>query len=378
MHTPLCPYFNQCGGCTTQHIPYDAQLANKKKALAQAISYDETKIQVFSDKEYYYRNKIEFLFHPHGLGLRTKNPSMIMNIDACVIAEEPINTLLKEIKTFFKTVDAYDRQKKTGTFLSVVIRTDGKEQGVCFLLSETSSKLREAVEYIEEYAKQSTAQHILIAYASVEKDNIVPTHSFALKGSNHLQTTYLGKTFSYPLLGFFQNNHTMAEKMQEYVHSLLKKYALQHTDMPPIPQAHLLDLYAGVGTFGITNANLFKSVTMVESFEESTKATQKNIVTNGITHAEALTLDAKKIKKLSFPQLLFVITDPPRSGMDTETINALKKLSPEVIVYVSCNVQQLRKELMHLKNYTIKSAALFDLFPQTWHSEAVIELIRQK
>jgi 23S rRNA (uracil1939-C5)-methyltransferase len=86
-------------------------------------------------------------------------------------------------------------------------------------------------------------------------------------------------------------------------------------------------------------------------------------------------LDAMQLKKLDLPDSLFVITDPPRSGMHEKTIEQLKKLRPKVIVYVSCNVVQLGKDLPKFKDYRIRSAALFDLFPQTPHSEAVVELV---
>ena len=72
---------------------------------------------------------------------------------------------------------------------------------------------------------------------------------------------------------------------------------------------------------------------------------------------------------------LYVITDPPRVGMHEETIIQLRKLKPKLIIYISCNVDQLAKDLPKFKDYKIKSAAVFDLFPQTNHMESVIELV---
>jgi tRNA/tmRNA/rRNA uracil-C5-methylase (TrmA/RlmC/RlmD family) len=167
--------------------------------------------------------------------------------------------------------------------------------------------------------------------------------------------------------GFFQNNHLMAEKMQAYVHNILRKHDTN--------EAHLLDLYAGVGTFGIINSSLFKNVTIVESVKECIESAQKNIADNNIPNANPFMIDAMNLKKLTLPAKLFVITDPPRSGMHPKTIDQLKKLRPRVIIYVSCNVQQLGKDLPKFSDYEIRSAALFDLFPQTPHSEAVVELV---
>ena len=68
-------------------------------------------------------------------------------------------------------------------------------------------------------------------------------------------------------------------------------------------------------------------------------------------------------EKIDLPEKLVVITDPPRSGMHEKTIEQLKRLKPRVIIYVSCNPDQLGKDLPKFKQYTVKSVALFDLFP---------------
>ena len=136
----------------------------------------------------------------------------------------------------------------------------------------------------------------------------------------------------------------------------------------------MLDLYGGVGTFGIANADLFHAVTIVESVPASIKMAEQNVLFNNTLNVKGVVLDAQYIKRLSFFGRLFVITDPPRSGMHPKTIAYLNEIKPEVIIYISCNVEQLSKDLMKFHDYEVKSAALFDLFPQTTHSEAVVEL----
>ena len=85
-----------------------------------------------------------------------------------------------------------------------------------------------------------------------------------------------------------------------------------------------------------------------------------------------------KINKLNLEKIkpLFVILDPPRSGMHQKTINHLNQLLPEVIIYISCNPQQLGKDIPRFRKYKIKSVALFDFFPQTFHSEVIAELVK--
>lgn len=367
MATPLCPYFGSCGGCSAQHLEYSLQLENKRRALAQAINYEE--IQVFSGKEYFYRNRMDFVFHPRGLGLRERGKwYSIVDIQKCVISNDLINKLLQEVQEYFTNSDAFDVRKHTGTLRYAVIRaTSLGDSSISFVLNEDSSRLGNSVEKITQFSTKTTAQNVMLAVVPAQTDVSISENASVIKGTEYLQEQFLGKTFYFPIQGFFQNNSAMAEKMQEYVYSLLQKY--------DTASAHLLDLYGGVGTFGIINADLFAGVTIID-LGSSIEAAKKNIALNNIQNATALNLDAAQLKKVSLPKPLFVITDPPRTGMHPKTIAQLDLLQPEVIIYISCNISQLAKELPKLKNYRLKSTALFDLFPQTVHSEAVIELIK--
>lgn len=367
MAIPPCPYFNTCGGCTTQHLDYSLQIEQKRKALAQAVNFSD--IKIFSGKEYSYRNRMDFVFHSRGLGLRERGKwYSIVDIQKCVISDEKINTLLREVQGYFANPDAFDVRKHTGTFRYAVIRaTLLGDTSISFVLNENSSRLGEAVAKITQFSAKTTAKNIMVAVVPAQTDVSISENASVIKGSKYLQEQFLGKTFYFPIQGFFQNNSPMAEKMQEYVRGLLQQY--------PTFSAHLLDLYGGVGTFGIINADLFQGVTIID-IGLSIDAAYKNMEANYIKNGTALVLDARQLKKISFPRPLFVITDPPRTGMHPKTIDQLNALQPEVIIYISCNISQLEKELPKLKNYTIKSAALFDLFPQTNHSEAVVELVK--
>jgi len=364
MSQPLCAYFGKCGGCSSQHIDYPIQLENKKKVLVNSINFSN--INIFHGNEYFYRNKMEMIFHQNSIGLRKKDePNKIIDIEKCVISNERINELIKEIRDFFKEVDYFDAKRKTGAFMQAVIRAPTNNSAISFVLNEESSKLRETVEKIEAFAAISSANTIIVSYVNPQTE--IPTEYFVVKGNEMLKEKYLGKEFVFHAQGFFQNNHEVAERMHQYCNELLKLYNTK--------EAHLLDLYGGVGTFGLTNAELFKGVTIIENAKESIEAANINMQNNNIKNAKATVLDTKHLKKVQLPQPLFVITDPPRSGMDLKTIEQLNALKPKAIIYISCNIQQLAKDIPKFKGYKIKSAALFDLFPQTPHIEAIVELI---
>ena len=108
----------------------------------------------------------------------------------------------------------------------------------------------------------------------------------------------------------------MVEKLHQYCHMLLKRH--------PTANAHLLDFYGGVGLFGINNAGLFQSVAIVENVKRAIDFAQNNIQINKTTNVETVLLDAKKIKTQVFPKPLFVIADPPRSGIHPKALKYLK------------------------------------------------------
>ncbi|MFC1723029.1 23S rRNA (uracil(1939)-C(5))-methyltransferase RlmD [Nanoarchaeota archaeon] len=372
MTDPRCRHFGKCGGCSFQNIDYEQQLEQKKRQLATAINNPEIaeKIQVFSGQPYNYRCRMDFVFHIGGIGFREKGKwQHIINITECPISNKKLNLIAGEIRDFFKEPDFFHVKRHSGTFRYAVIRTPQDDSSISFVLNSDSSRIADAIEQIKEFAKTSTANNIIVTYVQPNTDSSISDDFFAVKGTDTLKETYLDKTFIYHVQGFFQNNHAMAEKMHTYVNTLIQSHDTK--------DHHLLDLYGGVGTFGIINATHFKSTTIVEGFQQCIDAAEKNIELNQAPNTKAICKDDRQLKNLDLPSPLFVITDPPRSGMNPKTIKHLNRTKPDTIIYVSCNLSQLAKDLKKFQNYTLKSAALFDLFPQTPHCEAVVELIKK-
>src|SRR3989338_5483120 len=337
---PLCKYFKKCNGCTAQHIPYSLQLENKRNRVEHATGSKD--IKVYAGHEYYYRNRMDFIVSKGQLWLRGING--FVQTDECVISDKRINDLLQEARNFFK-----DNFPDSMRF--VVIRAT-KTCSISFVCKDAS-----AMSIIQDFAKISTADNVLIAYGSesISDDYVV------LKGSPYLLEEFNGIPFYYHSQSFFQINSEVATMMHQHCHTILKKYA---------PQPCLLDVYGGVGCFGILNADLFKSVIIVENAPLSVKAAFLNI--KHISNGSVIEADARQIKKMQHGSI--VILDPPRSGMDQKVIQALKEVKPKVIIYISCNIVQLKKDLTKFKEYKMKSVALFDLFPQTPHIETMVEL----
>ncbi len=366
MTKPLCPYFGSCGGCSYQDIGYEQQLKDKLGILKEAIRYDD--IQVFSGEEYYYRNRMDFAFHSEGLGLRERGIfHKFVNIEECVISSPVLNKLLKEVRKDFAGVFYFDVKRRFGAFCYAVLRTPPGDSSVSIALNKNDRKLDRAVEKVKTYAQVSSANNVIITYVPYNRNVSISEDYEVVKGKDTLRENYLDSRFRFPVQGFFQVNHDMAQTVHTYCQDRLSQYETQN--------AHLFDLYGGVGTFGILNAGKFKEVTLIENYEPAVKAAEVNIAENEITNIKNTVLDAKRLKDIDIPSPLFIIIDPPRSGIHPKALQRLSELTPEALFYVSCNPKHLAHDLSELTRYEIKSAALFDMFPQTPHMEAVIELI---
>lgn len=369
MIEPLCPYFGRCGGCSDQDRELSEQLISKRSRLREALESED--IQVYSGRPYRYRNRMDFVFHAQGLGLRERGAfDKFVDIEQCAISNPKLNALLTEVREFFQGVFYFDVRRRFGTFCYAVIRTPSGSSSVSIVLNKKDKRLAEAKARIEAYAEVTQADNILVTYVPHNRNVSVSEEYEVIKGSDLLQDNYLGHNFLFPTQGFFQVNHEMASQVHTYCQELLAGYA-------NTSQAHFLDLYGGVGTFGILNASRFQKVLILENFPPAILAAQKNLAENGVKNAETICQDAKHLNQLELPRPLYVIIDPPRSGIHPKTLKQLNQLDCESLLYVSCNPKLLERDLKELTRFQVGRAALFDMFPQTPHMEAVVELFPQ-
>ena len=366
MTEPLCPYFGRCGGCALQDREHSEQLESKKAVLAEAIGTED--IRIFSGQPFHYRDRMDFAFHSQGLGLREKGAfDKFVDIEQCAISNPELNTLLTEVRESFKGVFYFDVRRRFGAFCYAVIRTPPGDSSISIVLNKKDKKLDRAVAHIREFAEVTTARNLIVTYVPHNRNISVSDEYEVIKGRDMLSGEYLGRRILFPVQGFFQVNQEMALQVHEYISAVFSGY---DTD-----RAHLLDLYGGVGSFAILNASLFDTVSILENYAPAVGAAEQNIVTNAVSNVKTVCQDARYLAQLALPRPLFILLDPPRSGMHPKTLNHLKGLDCESLLYVSCNPKHLRNDLAELDRFQVKSAALFDMFPQTPHMESVIELI---
>lgn len=377
--TPKCPHFTVCGGCQSQHVAYEQQLENKKARLASLLKQHYTgAITVHAGEPYGYRNRMDFVFAPvgsrAGIGFRKAEGGGIFLVEACPIADERIARIGTEVRSWLARehgLEAFDHKRRSGALKYATVRTTKDSASVVFMLSEDSTKLAEHTEAIKRFAETASAENVVVAYTPASVDESLSTEYYVLKGSEYLVDDFCGGTIEYHALAFFQNNPRVAEQMVSYVQgALLARGAKDKA---------VVDAYGGVATFGVVLAPHVKEVMSIESHPLSSSCASRNAERLGLANLRVVTDDAANLKKHDLPKNAFYLVDPPRSGMSEKALRALLATNTDVIVYVSCNPAALAKELTVLgRNYAVAQAALFDMFPQTNHIEAVVVLERKK
>ena len=188
-----------------------------------------------------------------------------------------------------------------------------------------------------------------------------------LYGSECITDTLCGLRFNISPLSFYQINHDQTEKL----------YALAAKCARLTGEEFLIDLYCGAGTIGLSMAKSAKRVLGVEIIPEAIENARENARANNIKNAEFICADASKAaselaRRGTRPDVLVI--DPPRKGCDGAVIDAAAKMSPDRVVYVSCDPETLARDLAVFaeKGYVTKEVTPVDMFPRTAHVETVV------
>jgi len=323
---PICSYFGKCGGCNIMHMDYNYQLEYKQDKVKEIMNkfHVDTKIQpIISTNPFEYRDKVTLKVNKK-IGYFIKKSYDIVDIEECKIASKSINDIIKKLK-----------DKDLSFIKEVMIRSFDKETMVQIKGN-----------------KQIELENISSIYYNDNKisgkDNII-----AKLGA----ISYLVSPNS-----FFQVNLEGMEKLYNQV----KKYC----DLKGVEK--VLDLYCGTGTIGLYLSDSCKEVLGIEINESAIKDAIKNQEYNHIKNATFICGDVKNsIQNLNFhPDV--IIVDPPRAGLDRETIDNLLAWKTKKIIYVSCDPMTLGRDLQLLQEkYNIVEITPVDMFPNTYHVESV-------
>lgn len=330
---PFCKYFGVCGGCSLCHLNYENTLEYKKERVKNILyKFDIPKINVIrNENDLYYRNKIELKIVDGKLGFYEKSTHNLIEIKECKVTKKSINKSFEFVKNM-KLENA-----------NVTIRANYNDEVLIII----DSKEKPVILNPEDYKIVGIVLNDKCIYG---QDN------FMEKINN------LFFTVSYN--SFFQvNNYINLE-----LFNLIKENIVGKT---------VLDLYSGVGTLSIVAS---KVVDKVYSIEVTQNAVKNALINAKINKCDNINFILGKVEdKIGFinDKIDTIIVDPARAGLDKKTIEVINKLSPQRIIYVSCDTQSLANNLVDLTNYEIKKFYILDMFSYTYHIECFCILDRK-
>jgi len=396
---PRCKYFGTCGGCRQQDLIYEQQINYKQQQVEEIFlhnaSLSDFNIEriLLSEKLFYYRNKMEFSFSDKrwltkdelnektkaskefALGLHVpKVYDKILDIDECFLQSEASNDILNFTRTFFgeRKLSIYNTKIHTGYLRNLVIRQSQNTNDVMVNLvtsEENEVLMKEYSSSILNHFPQITT---LVNNINKKKSAIaVGDYEIVYHGSGFIYDRIGDYKFRISANSFFQTNTLQAEK--------LYGLALQFAELKG--DEIVYDLYSGAGTIAIYIFKFAKEVYGFESVESSIFDAKENLQINNVENVKFIQADLYKsfLPTLSeIPKPDVIILDPPRSGMHKNTVADVIKLSPQKIVYVSCNpaTQARDIKMMADEGYKLIKIRPVDMFPHTFHIENVALLLR--
>lgn len=375
---PQCPYFGKCGGCQYQHTGYEQQLLLKKSILRETIEriakVELPEISAHTSPSWHYRNRTRMHVHHEpefAIGYYHMGSRKLLPVRECPISAEVIGRALMAVWEIGSEIP------KEVAEVEFFCSHDEQQLMIELWVQGTSSDLEKKFQPVADRLQAELPE--LVSVAVLRRPGVSKTTSESvaapeLDGSSgpaallgvfgESALTYQAAGFDYRVSAgsFFQTNRFLAKEL----------VALATANRAG---KMAFDLYAGVGLFSLPLARSFGQVVAVEASPSSLADLRHNAPTN-VRVVASTTEQFLARKQKQSPE--FVLVDPPRAGLGPKVADAIAWLEAGEIGYVSCDPSTQARDLSPLlkAGYRIAEAHLIDLFPQTYHIESFIRLLR--
>jgi 23S rRNA (uracil1939-C5)-methyltransferase len=387
-----CPYSGYCGGCKWQFLDYAKQLEYKRRHVAESLRHismleDVTVHQTLpAEPVFGYRNKMEFscadrrwllpaemhredVDRDFALGLHVPGTfHKVLDIQACLLQPDLGNTLLETVRQEMRRSGQppYGLKSHQGFWRFLMLRhsvahdrwmvnmiTASEDEA---LLRPIANRIMAQHPEVLTVVNNVTARKAAVAYGEFE---------VSLAGDILLRDRIGPFEFEISANSFFQTNTRSALKLYEKAKAFARLTGSES----------VVDLYCGTGTISIFMADQACEVVGVDMVESAILDARRNCERNGVDNCRFLCGDVRKLLPDLNVRPDVLIIDPPRDGMHKDVVAQVTAMRPSRIVYVSCNPATLARDVAVLKaNYRVAEVQPVDMFPHTWHIEAVARL----
>ena len=379
-----CPVAKLCGGCDFWHMDYEEELRLKAERVRNNLNRMggenlETVPILGAPDCHEYRNKAQYpVAQKKGrayAGFFKAGTHEVVENDRCRILPAETDRVKEVVMDYVNQfrVSVYDETSHTGLLRHIYVRRGAVSHQILLCLVINGTRIPRAQELIERL-KKIPGFTTLVLGVNTKKGNAVLGDEFiTLYGQGFIEDTLCGLQFRLSPRSFYQVNHHQAQRLYE---AAIAQAEITKDDL-------VLDLYCGVGTITLSMAAAAGKVIGVEVIPQAIEDAKDNAKRNGIRNAEFFCGDAGKAALELESQGIIpdvIVVDPPRKGLNGDTIEALDRMNPRRIVYVSCDPATLSRDVALLKErgFTLKSAQAADLFPRCSHIESIACLTREK
>ena len=375
-----CPVAKLCGGCDFWHMDYTEETRLKadrvKTCLNRMAGEQLEEIPILAAPTCHgYRNKAQYpVSSKKGrayAGFFRAGTHDVVENSRCLILPRETDAVKDTVVDYVNQyhIPAYDEIAHKGLLRHIYVRRGAVSGQILVCLVCNGERIPHVPELVERL-KKIPGFTTLVLSVNTKKGNAVLGDKFiTLFGPGFIEDTLCGLNFRLSPRSFYQVNHHQAQRLYQ---AAIDQAAITNEDL-------VLDLYCGVGTITLAMAASAGKVIGVEVVEQAVEDARDNAKRNGIENAEffcgdagqaALRLEQQGIR----PDVITV--DPPRKGLNADTIEAITRMAPKRLVYVSCDPATLARDvaLLQQRGFTLKSAPAADLFPRCAHVESVVTL----
>lgn len=396
---PQCQHFGLCGGCVWQNLPYNLQLKYKQQQVEDAFTHiakipiPEVSAILPSEKQYFYRNKLEFTFAScrwltenemevpdsekqlQGLGFHIPGRfDKVLDLQKCLLQDDPSNQIRLAAKQYAidHNLQFFNLKSQVGFLRNILIRTSlSGEVMVIMVFNDGDEKQRnQMMDYLCEQFPQITSMNYFINTKRNSDYSDLESHCY--RGKDHIIELLGDLKFKVQPKSFYQTNSKQAYNL----YSVAKDFAAL------TGSETVYDLYTGTGTIANFVARNAKKVVGIEYIAEAIEDAKVNSKLNNIDNTAFYAGDMKDVLTQDFinqngsPDVMII--DPPRAGMHPDVVKTILNAAPEKIVYVSCNpATQARDAALLHELYDVIRIQPVDMFPQTHHVENVILMTKR-